>query len=161
MKKNILLTIVLLLTVSLSTFAQKEYNMVITLNNGTTVTLGHNDIKNITFNNGEVSISGDVVTTIEALQNKAAEAKMEMESMKAHLQDMEAKTETDISNLQSYIDKVLAEVQLVDRESQIRDDEQSAAIKTLEYRVKNNQEQIEELYCRIEELRAIIAEMKK
>ena len=64
--------------------------------------------------------------------------------MKAHLQDMEAKTETDISNLQSYIDKVLAEVQLVDRESQIRDDEQSAAIKTLEYRVKNNQEQIEE-----------------
>ena len=103
MKKNILLTIVLLLTVSLSTFAQKEYNMVITLNNGTTVTLGHNDIKNITFNNGEVSISGDVVTTIEALQNKAAEAKMEMESMKAHLQDMEAKTETDISNLQSYI----------------------------------------------------------
>ena len=52
-------------------------------------------------------------------------------------------------------------MQLVDRESQIRDDEQSAAIKTLEYRVKNNQEQIEELYCRIEELRAIIAEMKK
>ena len=86
---------------------------------------------------------------------------MEMESMRAHLQDMEAKTETDISNLQLYIDKVLAEVQLVDRESQIRDDEQSAAIKTLEYRVKNNQEQIEELYCRIEELRAIIAEMKK
>lgn len=115
MKKNILLTIVLLLTVSLSTFAQKEYNMVITLSNGTTITLGHNDIKNITFNNGEVSISGDVVTTIEALQNKAAEAKAEMESMKRYLQAMEAKTETDISNLQIQIDKVLAEVQLVNR----------------------------------------------
>lgn len=86
---------------------------------------------------------------------------MEMESMRAHLQDMEAKTETDISNLQLYIDKVLAEVAVVDRESNDRDAEQISKIKTLEDRVKNNQEQIEELYCRIEELRAIIAEMKK
>lgn len=161
MKKNILLTIVLLLTVSLSTFAQKEYNMVITLSNGTTITLGHNDIKNITFNNGEVSISGDVVTTIEALQNKAAEAKAEMESMKRYLQAMEAKTETDISNLQIQIDKVLAEVQLVNRNSKERDDEQRAAITKLDVSVKENQEQILELYYRIEELRAIIAEMKK
>lgn len=66
MKKNILLAIVALMT-SVCTFAQKEYNMVITLNNGTTVTLGHNDIKEITFNDGKVSISGNMINTIDSL----------------------------------------------------------------------------------------------
>lgn len=66
MKKNILLAIVALMT-SVCTFAQKEYNMVITLNNGTTVTLGHNDIKEITFNDGNVSISGNMINTIDSL----------------------------------------------------------------------------------------------
>ena len=86
---------------------------------------------------------------------------MEMESMRAHLQDMEAKTETDISNLQSYIDKVLAEVQLVDRESNDRDAEQISKIKTLEDMVMKNCANIEELKYEIEKLHAIIAEMKK
>ena len=58
--------IVMLMT-SVSSFAQKEYNMVITLSNGTTVTLGHNDIKEITFNDGKVSISGNMVNTIDSL----------------------------------------------------------------------------------------------
>lgn len=70
MKKNFLLAIAVMLMTAVSSFAQneqKEYNMVITLNNGTTVTLGHNDIKDITFNDGEISISGDVVSTIDNL----------------------------------------------------------------------------------------------
>lgn len=49
----------------------KEYNMVITLQNGTTITLGHNDIKNITFNGEEISISGNVVNTIEKLTKES------------------------------------------------------------------------------------------
>lgn len=67
MKKNILLVMVMMLMTSVSALAQKEYNMVITLNNGTTVTLGHNDIKEITFNDGDVSISGNMVNTIDSL----------------------------------------------------------------------------------------------
>ena len=84
-----------------------------------------------------------------------------MESMRAHLQDMEAKTETDISNLQLYIDKVLAEVAVVDRESNDRDAEQISKIKTLEDMVMKNCANIEELKYEIEKLHAIIAEMKK
>lgn len=67
MKKNFLLTMVVMLMTAVSSFAQKEYNMVITLSNGTTVTLGHNDIKEITFNDGAVSISGNMVNTIDSL----------------------------------------------------------------------------------------------
>lgn len=67
MNKNFLLSLFTMLLISLCSFAQKEYNMVITLNNGTTVTLGHNDIKNITFNDGEVSITGNMVNTIDSL----------------------------------------------------------------------------------------------
>ena len=67
MKKNILLVMVTMLMTAVNALAQKEYNMVITLNNGTTVTLGHNDIKEITFNDGEVAISGNMVNTIDSL----------------------------------------------------------------------------------------------
>ncbi|MGN0033184.1 MAG: hypothetical protein ACI358_05340 [Candidatus Limimorpha sp.] len=67
MKKNILLVMAMMLMTAVNALAQKEYNMVITLNNGTTVTLGHNDIKEITFNDGEVAISGNMVNTIDSL----------------------------------------------------------------------------------------------
>lgn len=67
MKKNILLVMVMMLMTAANALAQKEYNMVITLNNGTTVTLGHNDIKEITFNDGEIAISGNMVNTIDSL----------------------------------------------------------------------------------------------
>lgn len=69
MEKNILLAIVMMLMTTVNALAQKEYNMVITLNNGTTVTLGHNDIKEITFNDGAVAISGNMVNTIDSLAN--------------------------------------------------------------------------------------------
>lgn len=67
MKKKFLFTMFVMLMTSISSFAQKEYNMVITLSNGTTVTLGHNDIKEITFNDGDVAISGNMVNTIDSL----------------------------------------------------------------------------------------------
>lgn len=67
MKKNILLSLVMMLMTTVGALAQKEYNMVITLNNGTTVTLGHNDIKEITFNDGKVAITGNMVNTIDSL----------------------------------------------------------------------------------------------
>lgn len=47
MKKNILIAIILCVFNSVAAFAQteKEYSMIISLQNGSTVTLGHNDIK--------------------------------------------------------------------------------------------------------------------
>ena len=60
---------------SASSFAQDatEYNMVITLQNGTTVTLGHNDIKNITFNGEEISIVGNAANSIQQNTNEINE----------------------------------------------------------------------------------------
>lgn len=71
MKKNIIISALLILftTITANAQEQKEYNMVITLQNGTTITLGHNDIKNISFNDGEISISGNIVNTIDSICN--------------------------------------------------------------------------------------------
>lgn len=56
---------------SVAAFAQteKEYSMIISLQNGSTVTLGHNDIKNITFTGDKINAEGNVVTTIEELKS--------------------------------------------------------------------------------------------
>ena len=85
MKKNFLLAMVVMLMTAVSSFAQKEYNMVITLSNGTTVTLGHNDIKEITFNDGEVAISGNMVNTIDSLAQVS-------QNLKAHIKEVEARS---------------------------------------------------------------------
>lgn len=75
MKKNILIAIVLCVFNSVAAFAQteKEYSMIISLQNGSTVTLGHNDIKNITFTGDKINAEGNVVTTIEELKNMITE----------------------------------------------------------------------------------------
>ena len=75
MKKNILIAIVLCVFNSVAAFAQteKEYSMIISLQNGSTVTLGHNDIKNITFTGDKINAEGNVVTTIEELKNRMEE----------------------------------------------------------------------------------------
>ncbi len=65
----------------------KEYNMVITLQNGTTITLGHNDIKNITFNGEEISISGNVVNTIDQINNESMENRGHIANIYAMLEE--------------------------------------------------------------------------
>lgn len=76
MKKNILIAIVLCVFNSVAAFAQteKEYSMVISLQNGSTITLGHNDIKNITFTGDNVSAEGNIVTSFADLQAKFNES---------------------------------------------------------------------------------------
>lgn len=105
MKKNILIAIVLCVFNSVAAFAQteKEYSMIISLQNGSTVTLGHNDIKNITFTGDKINAEGNVVTTIEELKNmitenyvrnKDQEAKLDMhdESLR-NLEDVTKSTQ--------------------------------------------------------------------
>lgn len=105
MKKNILIAIVLCVFNSVAAFAQteKEYSMIISLQNGSTVTLGHNDIKNITFTGDKINAEGNVVTTIEELKNmitenyvcnKKQEAKLDMhdESLR-NLEDVTKSTQ--------------------------------------------------------------------
>lgn len=88
MKKNFLLAMVVMLMTAVSSFAQKEYNMVITLSNGTTVTLGHNDIKEITFNDGEVAISGNMVNTIDSLAQVSKNLEQRTKEVEARSMEM-------------------------------------------------------------------------
>ena len=104
MKKNILIAIILCVFNSVAAFAQteKEYSMIISLQNGSTVTLGHNDIKNITFTGDKINAEGNVVTTIEELKNmimenyvrnKDQEAKLDMhEDYLRNLEDVTKST---------------------------------------------------------------------
>ena len=102
MKKNFLLTMVVMLMTAVSSFAQKEYNMVITLSNGTTVTLGHNDIKEITFNDGEVAISGNMVNTIDSLAQVSQNLETHIKAVEARSMEMsyEVLNRTDKLNQQ-------------------------------------------------------------
>ena len=74
MKKNFLIALVALLAVALNGNAQNNtYNMVIELANGTKITIGPNDVKNISFNNGELVMTGEDINTLVEQQNKTQE----------------------------------------------------------------------------------------
>ena len=112
MKKNFLLAMVVMLMTAVSSFAQKEYNMVITLSNGTTVTLGHNDIKEITFNDGKVAISGNMVNTIDSLAQVTCDLNAAILENKVYnldqdnrLQKVAEATDNIINKLATAIDK--------------------------------------------------------
>lgn len=124
MKKNFLLAMVVMLMTAVSSFAQKEYNMVITLSNGTTVTLGHNDIKEITFNDGEVAISGNMVNTIDSLAQVS-------QNQETHIKAVEAR-----SMEMSY--DILNRTEMLNQQVDVNMDETKARIEELKSTLKNN-----------------------
>lgn len=124
MKKNFLLAMVVMLMTAVSSFAQKEYNMVITLSNGTTVTLGHNDIKEITFNDGEVAISGNMVNTIDSLAQVS-------QNLETHIKAVEAR-----SMEMSY--EVLNRTDKLNQQVDVNMDVTKAKIDELKSTLKNN-----------------------
>ena len=124
MKKNFLLAMVVMLMTAVSSFAQKEYNMVITLSNGTTVTLGHNDIKEITFNDGEVAISGNMVNTIDSLAQVS-------QNLETHIKAVEA------MSMDMYHD-LLNRTEELNQQVEAKMDETKARIEELKSTLKNN-----------------------
>lgn len=123
MKKNILIAIVLCVFNSVAAFAQteKEYSMIISLQNGSTVTLGHNDIKNITFTGDKINAEGNVVTTIEELK------KMIMANS-AYIQDQEANLAMHDKRLRNLEDAITS-TQARCEENQKRTEENLAYLK--------------------------------
>lgn len=174
MKKNFLLAMVVMLMTAVSSFAQKEYNMVITLSNGTTVTLGHNDIKEITFNDGEVAISGNMVNTIDSLaqvsQNLEQRTK-EVEAMSMNMyhnlldrtemlnQQVEAKmdvTNTRIEELKSTLKNNIAAAETEIAETSARVANTEAALQNANEMIKLQSEEINALNTKIAILEALI-----
>lgn len=143
MKKNFLLTMVVMLMTAVSSFAQKEYNMVITLSNGTTVTLGHNDIKEITFNDGEVAISGNMVNTIDSLAQVSQYLEQRTKEVEARSMDMSHMLLNRTEELNQQVEEKMANTK--------------AALQDTDNLVKVQSEEINILKERIAALETLIA----
>ena len=143
MKKNILIAIVLCVFNSVAAFAQteKEYSMIISLQNGSTVTLGHNDIKNITFTGDKINAEGNVVTTIEELK------KMIMANS-AYIQDQEANLAMHDKRLRNLEDAITS-TQARCEENQKRTEENLAYLKLT---IQDMQAMLEKQNAKISEL---------
>lgn len=142
MKKNFLLAMVVMLMTAVSSFAQKEYNMVITLSNGTTVTLGHNDIKEITFNDGEVAISGNMVNTIDSLAQVS-------QNLEAHIKEVEARS-MDMSHM------LLNRTEELNQQVDFNMADTKAALQNANELIKQQSDEINVLNARIDVLKALI-----
>lgn len=154
MKKNILIAIVLCVFNSVAAFAQteKEYSMIISLQNGSTVTLGHNDIKNITFTGDKINAEGNVVTTIEELKNRMEENYKINKVQEARLDMHEDYLRTqDVKN---------AETREVVKENQQRIEENQAKTDYLKSMIKDLQTMIQDMQAMLEKQNAKISELE-
>lgn len=177
MKKNFLLAMAVMLMTAVSSFAQKEYNMVITLSNGTTVTLGHNDIKEITFNDGEVAISGNMVNTIDSLAKVSKNLEYRIKEVEERSMKMSydlltrtdalnqqvdinmANTNAKIETLESYgaalkNNIAAAETEIVETSARVANTE--AALQNANEMIKQQSDEINILNARIEVLETLI-----
>lgn len=154
MKKNILIAIILCVFNSIAAFAQteKEYSMIISLQNGSTVTLGHNDIKNITFTGDKINAEGNVVTTIEALKNSIEENYKMNDDQQARLYKHEDYLNTlDVRN---------AETRLGVEENQHKIEENQARTAYQESRIKDLETMVQDMKAMLEKQNAKISELE-
>lgn len=154
MKKNILIAIILCVFNSVAAFAQteKEYSMIISLQNGSTVTLGHNDIKNITFTGDKINAEGNVVTTIEALKNSIEENYKMNDDQQARLYKHEDYLNTlDVRN---------AETRLGMEENQHKIEENQARTDYLESMINNLHAMIQDMQAMLDKQNAKISELE-
>ena len=154
MKKNILIAIILCVFNSVAAFAQteKEYSMIISLQNGSTVTLGHNDIKNITFTGDKINAEGNVVTTIEELKN------MIMENYVRN-KDQEAKLDMHDDYLRN-LEDVTKSTQVRSEENLKRTEENQARTVYLESTIKDLQTMVQDMQAMLEKQNAKISELE-
>lgn len=154
MKKNILIAIVLCVFNSVAAFAQteKEYSMIISLQNGSTVTLGHNDIKNITFTGDKINAEGNVVTTIEELKNRIEE------NYKIN-KDLEARLYKHEEYLGTLMDRN-EETRWVVQKNQQRIEENQARIAYLKQTIGDLQAMIQDMHAMLELQKARISELE-
>ena len=111
MKKNLLMALVALMAFALSGNAQNNtYNMVIEMANGTKITIGPNDVKNISFNDGELVMTGEDINTlverqsetearVRAIKAQGDEIAMRMQEYRAVLENEIARLKTELAEV--------------------------------------------------------------
>ena len=84
--KKLLLMLLMPLAMVTAQAQSNDYNMVIELNNGTKITLGANDVKDLTFNGDALSISGNTIEDIiAALSSKADKSELSTKADKSEI----------------------------------------------------------------------------
>lgn len=170
MKKNILIALFALLAVALNGNAQNNtYNMVIEMVNGSKITIGPNDVKNISFNNGELVITGENINTLVEQQSKADER---IESLAKTVDGLSAQLADALKQVQDYLNRVYSKDQvdalLKDVQSGSTPDlsnyaekkDVAAVQEEIAYNTAALKDQISALSTKIKDLEAAIADVQ-
>jgi len=109
MKRFFLLSLVATFVSLMSVSAQDNtYSMIIKLANGTTLTIGPNEVDSISFNDGEITVSGSTISDlVNEIKNAQAESQMRIDSLSKvlmmHIEDiMQALANIPIPDLSNY-----------------------------------------------------------
>jgi len=109
MKRFFLLSLVATFVSLMSVSAQDNtYSMIIKLANGTTLTIGPNEVDSISFNDGEITVSGSPISDlVNEIKNAQAESQMRIDSLSKvlmmHIEDiMQALANIPIPDLSNY-----------------------------------------------------------
>ena len=104
--KKLLLFLLMPLAVLTARAQSNDYNMVIELKNGTKITLGANDVEDLTFNGDALSFSGNTIEDIiAALATKADKSELTTKADKSEIEELR----TLISQLQEKVDPSVKE----------------------------------------------------
>mgnify|MGYP006916061708 CR=1 FL=1 len=98
MKKFSIITLFLALLCTTMQAQENTYNMVIEMTDGTKITIGPNDIRNLTFNNGELTVTG------ESLQEwmESVAKKEDVEKAFVFAIDVDERVESFLAPLKEY-----------------------------------------------------------
>lgn len=155
MKKNILIALFALLAVALNGNAQNNtYNMVIEMVNGSKITIGPNDVKNISFNNGELVITGENINTLVEQQSKADER---IESLAKTVDGLSAQLADALKQVQDYLNRVYSKDQV---DALLKDVQSGSTPDLSDYAEKKDVALVDyELRTKIKDLEAAIADV--
>lgn len=147
MKKNYYMVLVALFSFALNAFSQEDkwetvaapsgteaqsedYNMVITLPDGTTVTVSTDDVDDIQFSNGQISVSGtsiqqllSALMTLQAAENDTRNRVEMLQVICDDLKNSVITNQTDAANLKVLLAELQArEAAHEDRTNRLQDD---------------------------------------
>ncbi len=118
--KRILLSLATALITVLGMSAQNTYNMVIEMNDGTKINIGPNDIKNMSFMDGNLTVDGESIDDIKKAiaelkkkvdEQKSCECSKEIEALKQEIANLNSSGIMDVINvLQMQIKSLTDEV---------------------------------------------------
>lgn len=111
MKRQILMSLIAAFMVVMGAKAQgNSYNMVIEMTNGTKINIGPNDVKNITFTDGQLTVSGESIDQIKkdisALSEKITANYSNMSNMINTLQARIQSLELEVATLKTKVAEI-------------------------------------------------------